>query len=241
MAAELQIADLDAAVVIERRSRNSSQASSAHSQNPSHASGSRAKSHRRSTTGQERSLSRSLQDVLEAPEDLAIVALQESHVTTPYYSLNDSQHDVIAILSVPSAGPRALNDVRHTYPEDSERTRATCKYHLSVGCDKGAQWPYLRPDDARLAKGTIVTQRRVPNDTIPALPNFSNSSTLRVQVIDAGDSGVTYHETLVVNIPIEPVPASPSIVYVPVVVPDTHAARNPQGPPTVMTTITTFR
>jgi hypothetical protein len=109
--AELQIAELDAAVVLERRSRNSSQASSARSHNPSNASGSR-KSHRRSTTGQERSLRRSLDEVLEAPEDLAVVALQDSHATTPYYSvmgssLNESQRDVSATLAVPSTRPRA--------------------------------------------------------------------------------------------------------------------------------------
>jgi hypothetical protein len=90
--AELQIAELDVAVVLERRSRNSSRASSARARDPSEASG----SHRRSTTGRERSLRRSLEEVLEAPEDLAIGALQDSHVTTPYYSamgssLNDLQ------------------------------------------------------------------------------------------------------------------------------------------------------
>jgi hypothetical protein len=89
--------------------------------------------------------------------------------------------------------------------------------------------PAPSPRRRQIVEQTIVTQCRVPIDAIPALPNFSNSSTLRVPVADAGDLGVTYHETRVVNIPIEPIPASLSIVYVPVVVPDTQSANNPQG------------
>jgi hypothetical protein len=75
--AELHVAELDAAVGLERRSRNSSQASSARSNNPSEASGSR-RSHRRSTTGKERSLRGSLEEVLKGPEDVAI-----RHLTIP--------------------------------------------------------------------------------------------------------------------------------------------------------------
>jgi hypothetical protein len=62
-----------------------------------------------------------------------------------------------------------------------------------------------------LLNGKLVKQRRVSTDTMPALPSFSNSSTLRAPVIDVGDLSDAYHETLVVNIPIEPIPARGAI------------------------------
>jgi hypothetical protein len=124
-AVELELAEIDAAVAIERRSRNSSQASSsAYSRSPSNASGPRAKSERKSNTGHERSRRRPLRDVLEAPEDLAFILPPDSRVATPFHSLNDSRNNAVANLDVPCAGLNALNNAYREATGSRQRTRS---------------------------------------------------------------------------------------------------------------------
>jgi hypothetical protein len=88
LGAELLVAELDAAVGLSRRSRNSSQASSLRD-DQSVVSRAR-RSRRRSTSGQERSLRGSLGEVEEGQEDLPIVPLNDSHATTPFCSIQES-------------------------------------------------------------------------------------------------------------------------------------------------------
>jgi hypothetical protein len=110
---ELELAEMDTAVAIERRSRNSSQAdSSTYSRNPSNASGSPSKLARKSNTGHERSRRRPLRHVLETPGDLA------------FRSLNDSQNDAVANPDVPGTETHALNDASHEATRSRRETRS---------------------------------------------------------------------------------------------------------------------
>jgi hypothetical protein len=154
--AELQIADLGAAVVLARRSHNSSQASSARSHNPSEASSRRWR--RRCASGKERSLRGSLGEVLEGPEDQAIVAIDDSRATTPYYSAQGSNLDeVSAALTSPPTGRSTCNEAQPANPGDNERKRATCENHVRVGCAKGSQCPCLHPGNTTMMNGRLVT------------------------------------------------------------------------------------
>jgi hypothetical protein len=95
--AKLRFLQIGAAVGLSRRSRNSSQASSAHSDEQSVVSGSR-RSHRRSISERERFLRGALAEVFKVDGEFAIAPLNDSHATTPYYFLQETRsHGAVSV------------------------------------------------------------------------------------------------------------------------------------------------
>jgi hypothetical protein len=112
-AIELKLANLDAAIVIERRSRNSSQAgSSACSHNPSNTSGSPSRSERKGNTGQE-----------------PVVVPDDPHATYLFYCANDSHSHGVSSPNVPDAG--VIGDNHPEGPFMDDRSIA----HLLAPCE----------------------------------------------------------------------------------------------------------
>jgi hypothetical protein len=181
-----------------------------------------------------------LEEVIEGQEDLAIVPINDSHATAPPTVRNTHK------------------DAQTAYPDDDARKRATCKYHVSVGCVKGTQCPYLHLDNARIMNGRLASYTPHPAilEPVPALTSLTDShvtttfysvheSGLRESVSVEGELSIMHPEThtvvaghlvieraLVVDIPVEPIPASPKVVYVPVVLPPTACAPEPRPPTT---------
>jgi hypothetical protein len=210
---ELELAEMDAAVAIEHRSRNSSQAgSSAYSHNPSSASGSPSKSERRSNTGRERSRRRPLRHVLEAPEDLAVIIPLDSLVATSFSSLNESQNDAGANLDVPGSGMRVLDDASPEVTRSRQDAREVCKYHISSGCDGGDRCYFAHPSGATLGRGTAVPQSQTHGNEIPEMLTFHNSSVPQMPAVDLGDSANARNVISVDAPPIVPI-VNPSVEY----------------------------